>query len=261
MKKNVVATQRYGKPECIVGVLTTLVLVGILAVLTTEFCSFAGAFWDSTERASESRPPEKPKVQRIERVAQKSVRPAGERKNLENHAEAQEPPAGPATWVPAGGVAEGPRHDFLGNPLVAMTSLFASAVVAALVFVHGFFILLRRHTQRLGPLIHIEYKGAPAMVVGPFTASSVGAAGAVPQAGSERQDRFAQTQAEVGGAPTAQRFDMGPTFEEQHRLKDEQAKRQEGGVLEQLFEDNLKLHGQISLAKEKQGALLQEADI
>ena len=44
---------------------------------------------------------------------------------------------------------------------------------------------------------------------------------------------------------TARPFDLGPTFEEERGLREQDVQQQEAGVLRQLFEDNLKLRDQI----------------
>jgi hypothetical protein len=268
MNTNVVTNPRFGKLECVVGVLTTLVLVGICAALTTDLHSFVAAGLPWAFGPPKILQVESPGPRQGDRVANRSgtikANPAVQQpraldKSIETQAEAQEPPARVAGDAPPSphrdSIPHSPWHDFIGATILAVAMLFALAIVAALVFVHCFFALLRRHSRRFGPLIRIEYAGAPPMVVGPFTASSFDALGAVQEAGLERRNKFGEAQAGSVGAQAAKQFDLGPTFESQRHLKEEQGKRQEEAVLQHLFEDNLKLHSQIGLAKEqKQGA-------
>lgn len=48
--------------------------------------------------------------------------------------------------------------------------------------------------------------------------------------------------------PEPEHFDLGPTFEEERQLREEQARLQEEGVLRQLFEDNQRLQVQLKTA-------------
>ena len=289
MNTNVVTNPRFGKLECVVGVLTTLVLVGICATLTTDFHSFVGVDLPAVFSTPKFLQIEGPGPRQGDRVANRSgtikanpavqqpraldklisanetdLQPGAETKltPTETQAEAQEPPVPAGADTPAaphrGAVPQSPWRAFIGETILAVAMLFALALVAALVFVHCFFALLRRHTRRFGPLIRIEYAGAPPMVVGPFTPSSFGSLNAVQEAGLERNYRLGKTQAESVGAQAANQFDLGPSFETQRHLQEEQGKRQEEAVLQHLFEDNLKLQGQIGLAKQKQQEAAKE---
>jgi hypothetical protein len=182
-------------------------------------------------------------------------------KRTASQGEAQEPPepagaAAPSRNAPHPGFSpELASNDSIGKTVLTVAIIFALAIIAPLVVVHCLFGLLRRHSHHFGPLIRIEYVGAPPMGVGPFTVSSLGATGAVQEAipaALERNNRFGVGQADSVHAHTAKQFDLGPTFETQRQLKEQQAQRLEEAVLQQLFEDNLKLQAQIDLAKEQQ---------
>lgn len=143
-----------------------------------------------------------------------------------------EPPAAVAPTVAAAAkttvAAETPWLTFLGKTILTVAGIVALAVIAPLVGALGLFGLLRRYGKHLGPLIHVEY-AAPPVVVGPFTASSLGVTGS-----------------------TAQPLNLGPSFEDERLRKTEQASRMEAGVLAQLFEDNLKLQEKIEQVKEQE---------
>jgi hypothetical protein len=283
MNSNAVTKPWFGKLECVVGVLTTLVLASVLAALTSTFLA---AVSPAPNGAAESLQVDKHDSPRVSQAAKQSekidvspaatqpgvpeistparntnVAAAGEAriKRTPTEAEAQEPPAragasAPTPPAPAPGfVPEPPLHDFVGKTILIVAVIFALAIIAALAFVHCLFGLLRRHSQHFGPLIRIEYVAAAPMVVGPFSASSLGAAGGVQDpvpSALERNNRFTDGQAEH----TAKNFDFGPTFETQRQAKDDQAKRQHEAVLQHLFADNLKLQEQIKLGKGKEEA-------
>jgi hypothetical protein len=90
-------------------------------------------------------------------------------------------------------------------------------------------------------------------VAGPFTVGALGLAGQQTPDG----ERFQDLQAPLAGAETAvepehtpERFDLGPTFEEERLLKEAQAKQQEEAVLQHLLEENLRLQEQIEQGAE-----------
>jgi hypothetical protein len=196
-------------------------------------------------------------------VSESKLGPVGDTqlKRTGSQGEAQEPPepAGPAAPArnapPPGFSPELPSHDSIGKTVLTVAIIIPLVIIAPLVLVHCLFGLLRRHSQQFGPLIRIEYVGAPPMSVGPFTVNSLGATGAVQDAAPaslERNNRLGVGQAESAQAHTAKQFELGPTFEAQRKHKDQQAQRMEQAVLQQLFEDNLKLQAQIDLAKEQE---------
>ena len=107
---------------------------------------------------------------------------------------------------------------------------------------------------RLKPVIRIEHSGndtgptvsladlAGLMSAGlaqPFAQPATQTAAATPSPPSAPAD-IEETQ-----MTTARPFDLGPTFEEERGLREQDVQQQEAGVLRQLFEDNLKLRDQI----------------
>jgi hypothetical protein len=116
-------------------------------------------------------------------------------------------------------------------------AVFAGTLLTPVIlFVMAFGVL--RRWMGGNPLIRIEYVGkhGPSVVYGPLAAGSVLAAGGG-----------------MAGAPatpvppeptTGERFDLGPTFEEELRQRQLNAQHQEDAVLQKLFEDNVRLREQ-----------------
>ena len=116
-------------------------------------------------------------------------------------------------------------------------AVFAGTLLTPVIlFVLAFGVL--RRWMGGNPLIRIEYVGkhGPSVVYGPLAAGSVLAAN-----GS------------MAGAPatpvppeptTGERFDLGPTFEEELSQRQQNAQNQENALLQKLFEDNLRLREQ-----------------
>jgi len=153
---------------------------------------------------------------------------------------------------------ESSARDSFGSPLIPVALILAVAVVTPVISIFCFFGLLRRHSERFGPLFRFDYVGNPSMVAGPFTAQVPGSLEPeiVPPS-LDRGGNFDELQAGVSEEPpftfhepTPETFELGPTFEEERQLKEEQAKQQEDAVLYHLFEENLRLHEQIEQAKE-----------
>jgi len=279
MNTNEATSPRFGKLECAVGVLTAVVLACVLGILSTDMHMFADANSPAPNGAPEILQVEKHAERRVGQGANKSekinassvpeksnlvskskVGPIGETQSRRtaSQGEAQEPPEPAGAAVPTrsaplpGFSPDLPLYDFIGKTVFTVAIIFALAIIAPLVFIYCLLGLLRRHNQNFGPLIRIEYVGASPMHVGPFTASPLGATGEAVPTALEGNKRFRVGQTESAGAPTAQQFDLGPTIETERQLKEEQAKRLDEAVLQQLFEDNLKLQVQIELAKEQQ---------
>ncbi|HZZ79657.1 MAG TPA: hypothetical protein VFE62_14145, partial [Gemmataceae bacterium] len=139
-----------------------------------------------------------------------------------------------------------PTATLIGKTLLDVVVILAVAIIVPLVSLVGLFLLLGRHAKRFGPLVRIEYSGTP-MVVGPYRMDAPG--GAEPTPPSEN-NRFAEAlAAENAEEITAEQFDIGPSFEEERLLKEEQVKQQEDALLQQLFEDNLRMYDQLDLTR------------
>jgi hypothetical protein len=152
-------------------------------------------------------------------------------------------------------VSTSANDDVVSRTVIQVTFILAVAIVAPLVTVVCFFWLLRRHGQHLGPLFRIDYFGSPPVVTGPFTASALDLAGQDSLGSSfDRGGRFEDlglAAEALRGNPkppqeeVAETFELGPTFEEERLLKENQAQQQESAVVQQLFEENLRLQEQI----------------
>src|SRR5206468_1652487 len=118
---------------------------------------------------------------------------------ITTEAEAQEPPAVRALPRPTalpGLAAEPTLLEFIGKTILTVVIILVLAIVAALIFMVCLFGLTRRLGPRLGPLIHIEWTGPPALAGIPFGANSLGYAGALPQAMPIAPERYDRTGSE-----------------------------------------------------------------
>jgi hypothetical protein len=130
--------------------------------------------------------------------------------------------------------------------------IMASAIVAPLALLLGLYTMLVRYSRGTGPLFRIEYVGNPqAVVLGPYPVPTHGLPGAETGGG-----RLASTISEVSAASTtAEKFDLGPTFEEARMQQEEQAKQRESAILQQVFEQNLRLQENLERAREQTEAI------
>jgi hypothetical protein len=142
--------------------------------------------------------------------------------------------------------------DNLNKTLIQVAFIFAVAIVAPVVSIVCFFGLLRRHSKRFGPLFRIDYVGNQPVVTGPFTVGALGAGQQIPDGGRFQDLQAPAAAAEPAAEPehTPERFDLGPTFEDERLLKEAQAKQQEEAVLQHLLEENLRLQEQIEQGAE-----------
>lgn len=151
--------------------------------------------------------------------------------------------------APVVGGTDGPADGFgLTTPaLLQAACVFAAAFLGPLFAVAFLLVVLRRGGRNGGPLVRIEYVGGV-----PFVPAGPQAAG----------DRPADYGGRVGAAldPTAARavaewenaigepFELGPTYAEERVRNEAMARQQEAGVLQALFEENLRLREQIDAA-------------
>ncbi len=133
------------------------------------------------------------------------------------------------------------------------------AIVAPLASLLCFFWLLGRHSRRFGPIFRVDSAGSVGTVTGPFTAQVPVAAGSAAEAavatdaGPEHFEVAEIALPRRFEEQLPEEFDLGPTFEEERKRKEESIEQQENAVLEQLFEQNLRLHEQIEQAHDSQG--------
>ncbi len=148
----------------------------------------------------------------------------------------------------------------LDGLLFQTACVFGAAILGPLVSIAALVVLLRRHSRNAGPLFRIEHVGGvTAIPVGPYPGGAVGATlpDGFQQATAARIPGGARTLpveevAEPASEETGELFELGPTYEEEQRLKATQEREQEQAVLHQLFEQNLRL--QEELARSRQSA-------
>jgi hypothetical protein len=162
--------------------------------------------------------------------------------------EEQKPEPAPATkrrivLEDSSSAAESPRRAEVSRPdegqvllsgnflykiaLVQLTSDLAMLVVAVLVFAGAFLLIQRRFSLSLDALRRLE------------SASSQGAAPA------ELQPRTGFTNEALAGPASGEAFDLGLSYAEEMRLRDEASHQQEQAILRQIYEQNVKLREQI----------------
>ena len=281
-KRTVFTNPRFRAQECVVIIMTALILAGILGYLGTDLFSSVAANKPLVDASHDSRRHDQgtktnapvgtaqtkgrgPEITQAS-AAKIKVQPDGTISPQALPAEAQ---ALPALRPEANDKQEATKTErvfapsIIGQTILAIAAIFALAVIAALAFVLGFFALLRRHGRDFGPLISIEYTGAPPTIVGPFTASSLGmAAPASVPAALDDNHRYSSISAECVSAHTAKASDFGGAFDAERQRMELKTKQQEAAVLQHLFEDNLKLQAEIGLAQaEQKSPMLMEADI
>jgi hypothetical protein len=104
----------------------------------------------------------------------------------------------------------------------------------------GLLLLMLRRLSR-GPLLRIEYINNqpaapyPGVILGTLPGS------ALPAQAAPAPPPPRTTEPEL----TGEAFDLGPTYEEERQQRQQQGQRQEQAVLRQLFEDNLRLQGEV----------------
>ncbi len=175
------------------------------------------------------------------------VRPAVARETVTSPPSVEAPPApSPAPPVPVrtepASVWSEARLPLycLGIALLLTPFVFAAVLLAFL-----------RRLGGGGALLRIEYinnqppGNYPNIVLGTLPAGVVLPAAASPAPAPPASVAPAESELE----PTGQPFDLGPTYEEELQLRQEQAQQQDGAVLRQLFEDNLKLREELKQAE------------
>jgi hypothetical protein len=155
-------------------------------------------------------------------------------------APAAPPPAAAAPAAPRTAPPEAPANPYVLNiALGQLIGTLAAFLVGPVVLLLGLLYFLRR-CGRTGPLFRVELVNAH----GPFVA--VQAAGAV-----EQRMRgglpVADDDSDLG---SAQKFDLGPTYEEEMRHRSEAQRQQEEALLRHIFDENVKLREQIEQTPE-----------
>jgi hypothetical protein len=98
-----------------------------------------------------------------------------------------------------------------------------AVIVVPFVVVLSVWVFLRRYSARHGPLFRIDFANVP--VAAPAAAPS-------------------RTQA-AESPSTAEAFDLGPTYEDELRMKEEALRQQEEAIVRHLVDQNVKLREQL----------------
>ncbi len=134
------------------------------------------------------------------------------------------------------------------SPVLQGLFIVAVAIVAPLVSIVSFFWLLGRHSRQYGPL----FRNSDATTVnGPFKAKIEESA---PAASVKRSNRLEDVQDDEPAPvrkPIVEKFDVGPTIEEERQVREDMVQQQEEAILQHFFEENLRLLEQIEQAKQK----------
>lgn len=145
---------------------------------------------------------------------------------------AESPSKEPVSIPPAREPVESPSET------VRAASILVAPLLPMLVILGVLLYLARLLKRQNSPLIRIEHVGGRQDV--PLTDLA---------ALLYRQKAASESLPELS-APTerttAQTFELGPTFQEESSAKKKEAQQREQGVLQQLFDDNLKLRQQLS---------------
>ncbi len=162
---------------------------------------------------------------------------------------AQQPAPNPAP-LPMPSAPAPQSAESINTALIQVAIVFSAAVVGPLVFLVTFFRMLRRHTRQYGPMFRFEGGNQP-VVAGPFTATvpSNSDNTSAPATASESMpegDRFKEPEPEH----LPEQFDLGPSYEEERRMKLNKADQQEQAAIEQLIEENLRFQEEIQEARE-----------
>jgi hypothetical protein len=119
--------------------------------------------------------------------------------------------------------------------IVSLIGTLGAVIAGPLLGVLAFWLLLRRYTDRHGPLFRVEFAGAP------LYGRTVPV---VPPSPAERPAPTLSDPPIVFEAP-AEAFDLGPTYADVIEQKHQALRRQDEGILRHFVDQNLKLMEQI----------------
>ncbi len=168
--------------------------------------------------------------------------------------------------VPPAAVARPPQPDAQTTPeretaargvssdlIFQVACVFGAAFLGPLVSAAVLLLLLRRYARRSGALFRIEHVGGPAspsveamsilaareaLLTAPGWGGRLGERAGLP-AGPSRAEEI----------KSGERFELGPTCEQAYQSKAAQAEQQEQNLLQQFFEENLRLQEQIERSR------------
>jgi hypothetical protein len=161
--------------------------------------------------------------------------------------------AAPAGEPPHSRAMEDGEELLLSRMLFNTVLVQSIVLLAALILLPGLLLLaaclaVRRALSRSGSLLRVEVVGTP----GTFAMMPV-AHGGMPANGATMPGSVPPDTPLVGGSAatpweeeyTAQQFELGPTYEEELRLKEQGRQQQEEALLRQVFEENVRLREQL----------------
>jgi hypothetical protein len=129
---------------------------------------------------------------------------------------------------------------FYKMALVQVASILSGLVLGPLVLLAALVVVLRRHGAHSGSLFRVEVVNAQGhgsysgtVAVPPPGGLTAGLEAALPPATAANEEQ------------TAQAFDLGPSYEEEKRAKEEAQRQQEEALLRHIFDENVQLREQI----------------
>jgi hypothetical protein len=126
-----------------------------------------------------------------------------------------------------------------------MGLIIASTIVGPILALLGALVFLRKCGVPFGPLVRVEVvnqqPGWAGVDAGEFRVEAVRLRTDI------RDDQEA-------GDGTAHHFDLGPSYEEERRMKEEALKNQEHAILQQIVDQNVQLREDIAELKEDERA-------
>lgn len=112
--------------------------------------------------------------------------------------------------------------------LLQVIGTMSASLMVSLAIVVSVFVLRRRMREQLPALLRVDAPPTAVPIASPLA----------PPEMSPNPETFAEES-------TAQPFDLGPSYQEERRLKEEAERQQEQAVLRTIFEDNLRLRQQL----------------
>ncbi|MCI0465357.1 MAG: hypothetical protein L0Z62_51205 [Gemmataceae bacterium] len=161
-------------------------------------------------------------------------------------------PAAPAS-VPTTPEREASTRGVASDLVFQVACVFGAAFLGPLVSAAVLLWLLRRHSKRSGALFRIEHVGGPAnpsveamsiLAAREALLTSPGWGGRL----GEREGAPASP-SRAAQATSAEAFQLGPTCEQEQQDRAAQAQDREQAMLQQFFEDNLRLQEQIERSR------------
>jgi hypothetical protein len=121
------------------------------------------------------------------------------------------------------------------------TAIFVSVLVHLVVLSR----ILRRAASKFGgqtrvEVVHVQAPALPARMMAPEPATAAAAPATVAGDGAPEGDDYPESE-------TLEEFDIGPTYEEELRMKEEAMRQHEEAVMRQIFEDNLRLREELGV--------------